>query len=412
MSNSILTPTAVTRAALMILHQKLRFIGTINRQYDDQFAKSGAKIGDSLKIRLPNEYTVRTGRVIDVQDTSETSTTLTVATQKGVDMGFTSAELTMSLDDFSKRVLEPAMSVLAANIESDALSMYKSVYNEISDVGAAISSSGDLSFVLKGAKLLTDNLTPQSNRTLLLNTQDNVDLVNSLKGLFNPNANLSKQYKEGMVANNFVGFQDVYETTLMPTHTTGTDDGTGDYLTDVAAGEADGSAGELNIDTGAGSWKTGDTFVIADCYRVHPETKASTGKLQRFVVTADATPGAGGGSIFISPNIVTSGARQNVTGFADGKALKKIESDESTAIGASADYNISLGYHKDAFAFATADLVMPKGVDFSAREVLDGISMRIVRQYDINNDNLPCRIDVLYGYKAIRPQLATRFGFN
>lgn len=138
MSNTILTPTAVTREALRILHQKLAFIGTVNRQYDDQYAKTGAKIGSSLKIRLPNQYTVRSGATLNAQDVSESSVTLNVATQKGVDINFTSAELTLSMDDFSKRILEPAMAVLAAAIESDALSMYKQVYNEVSDVGATI----------------------------------------------------------------------------------------------------------------------------------------------------------------------------------------------------------------------------------------------------------------------------------
>ena len=408
MANTILTPTAVTREALRVLHQKLNFVGSINRQYDDSFAKSGAKIGSSLKIRVPNEFTVRTGKPIDVQNVSEASETLTVATQKGVDINFASDELTLSLDDFSGRILEPAMSVLAANIEYDAMSMYKSVYREVSDVGAAITVAD----VLGAGKKLTDSLAPVSGRTLNLNTQDNVDLVDALKGLFNDPAKLSKNYRDGMVAANFLGFENVMQNTLWPVHTTGTDDGTGDYLTDIAAGENDGDAGLLNVDTGAGSFKIGDVVTIQDCFRVHPETKVSTGKLMEFVVTADATPGAGGGDLSISPYIVTSGARQNCTGLADGKAVYKRESDESTAIGASADYAISLAYHRDAFAFASADLIMPKGVDFSAREVLDGISMRIVRQYDINNDAFPCRIDVLYGYKAVRPQLACRLGFN
>ena len=409
MANTLLTPTAVTREGLRILHQKLRFIGSINRQYDDSFAKSGAKIGDSLKIRLPNEYEVRTGRAINVQDTDEESVTLQVATQKGVDIQFSSAELTMDLDDFSKRVLEPAMAKLAAAIESDALSMYKDVYNEVSDVGAAITSAD----VLAGEKVLTDFLAPEADRTLLLNTTDNADLVEALKGLFNDPAKLSKQYREGMVASQFLGFQDVMRSTLMPLHTTGTDDGTDDYYTDIAAGEANGSAGTLNIDTGAGSFKKGDIIMIESVFEVHPESKVSTGRLKQFVVTADVTPGAGGGEIAISPSIISSGPRQNVNAAAaDGKKIHKRESDRSTAIGASADYNISLGYHKDAFAFATADLVMPRGVDFSARETYDGISMRVVRQYDINNDTFPCRFDVLYGYKTIRPQLAVRYGFN
>ena len=129
MPNTLLTPTAVTRESLRVLHQKLNFVGNITREYDSSFAKEGAKIGDSLKIRLPNEYTVRTGATLRTQDTTEASTTLQVSTQKGVDLNFTSADLTMSLDDFSKRILDPAMSVLAANIEADALNMYKDVYN-------------------------------------------------------------------------------------------------------------------------------------------------------------------------------------------------------------------------------------------------------------------------------------------
>lgn len=403
MSNSLLTPTAVTREALRILHQKLNFVGNVNRQYDDSYAKSGAKIGDSLKIRLPNQYSVRTGRVIDVQDTSESSVTLQVATQKGVDMAFTSVDLTLSLDDFSQRILEPAMSVLAANIEYDAMSMYKEVYNEVSDVGAAIT----LNDVLNGAKKLTDNLTPSSMRTLCLNTQDNVDLVDALKGLFNDPKKISQNFREGMVANQFVGFSTVYENTLWPVHTTGTDDGTGTYLTNGASQ----TGSTLTVDTGTGTFKKGDIIFVEGVNRVHPETKADTGKLQQFVVTSDVAASAT--SIPISPEIVASGAKQNVSNAAaDNKKILKRESDETTAIGNAADYRISMGFHRDAFAFATADLVMPKGVDFAAREVMDGISMRVVRQYDINNDNLPCRIDVLYGYKTIRPELACRLGFN
>jgi len=402
MANTLLTPTAVTREALRILHQKLTFVGSINRQYDDSFAVSGGKIGDSLKIRLPNKYTVRTGRAINVQDTAEESVTLQVATQKGVDTGFTSADLTLSLDDFSDRVLEPAMSVLAANIESDALSMYKDVYNEVSDVGAAITFRD----TLVARQKLEDNLTPKGNdRYVCMNTTDNVELVDSLKGLFQDSKAIAMQYREGYLGRT-AGFMWT-ENTLLPIHTTGTDDGTGDYLVNGASQ----TGASITVDTGTGTFKKGDIIFIDGVYRVHPETKVSTGKLQQFVVTSDVATSAT--SIPISPSITVSGAKQNVSGSpANNAAVYKRESDESTAVAASADYTISLAHHKDAFTFATADLVMPKGVDFSAREVMDGISMRIVRQYDINNDNLPCRIDVLYGYKTIRPELACRLGFN
>ncbi len=391
MANTILTPTAVTREALRVLHHKLNFIGNINRSYDDSFGKSGAKIGDSLKIRLPNEYTVRTGATLSAQDTTETSTTLQVAKQKGVDLNFTSADLTMSLDDFSSRILEPAMSVLAANMEADAMSMFLDVYNNVNNIGSAITFAK----LMGGRKVLNDNLAPiDNNRSALLNTQDNVDLIDALKGLFQDSAAISKQYKEGMMGR--TGGFDFYENTLIQTQTTGTAASATNYTVNGAS--QTGSA--VTVATGSNTFKKGDIITFAGCNRCHPETKADTGALQQFVVTADYAGGAG--NLAISPAIVTSGGRQNVTASpTNGGAVTKVG-------GASAVYKPSVVFHKDAFAFATADLVMPTGVDFSAREVMDGLSMRVVRQYDINNDKFPTRIDVLYGYKTIRPQLACR----
>jgi len=402
-ANTNLTPTAVTREALRILHQKLNFIGTVNRQYDDSYAKSGAKIGDSLKIRLPNQFTVRTGAALNAQDVTETSVTMQVATQKGVDLNFTSEELTMDIDDFSKRMIEPAMAVLAANIENDAMSMYQSVYNEVSDVGASFSTAD----ILNANKVLTDNLAPYSDRTLNMSTQQNVDLVTDLKGLFNDQSKVAQNYREGRVANNTFGFQSLMENSLWPTHTTGSDDGTGDHLcTGTVSGGTITHGSE-----GSGTLAVGDIVVIDNVFRVHPETKASTGVLQQFVVTTAMS--ATDTTMVVSPAPVASGATQNVDALPVNTAkINKVESDRSTAIGASADYGIGMAYHKDAFAFATADLIKPSGVDFCARQIMDGISMRIVRDYDINNDAFPCRLDILYGYKAIRPELACRIGMN
>jgi hypothetical protein len=181
MANTILTPTAVTREALRILHQKLRFIPETDLQYDDQYAQTGAKIGTDLKIRTPNQYVIRKGASLSAQDTVESSTTLTVASQYGVDLNFTSVDLTLSLDDFGKRILDPAMAVLAANIESDALSiLYKDVYNTVTSPG----NSATFNNVLSARKLLVDNLAPSGEWTVNLQTQDNLDLVDALKGLF------------------------------------------------------------------------------------------------------------------------------------------------------------------------------------------------------------------------------------
>ena len=390
LANTLLTPTQVTRKALFILHQKLNFVGSIVREYDDSFAKDGAKIGDTLKIRLPNQYSVRSGATLSAQDTTESSVNLQVGTQKGVDLNFTSSDLTLSIDDFADRILEPAMAVLAAAIEADSMSMYRDVYNQVNNQGVPTTFQK----VLQGRKILVDNLAPLSNRTCNLNTQDNVDLVDALKGLFNDQDKLSKQYREGYMGRT-AGF-DFLENTLWPSHPRSAANGA--YLINGAAQ----TGSTLVVDTGANAPAAGDVFTIAGVFRVHPETKASTGVLQQFVVGAGATPT----SWPISPAIVAAGAGQNVTGSPADNAAIAVAGTASTAHG------ISLAYHKEAFAFATADLVMPKGVDFAAREVYDGVSIRIVRQYDINNDKFPCRLDVLYGYKTVRPQLACRLANN
>lgn len=396
MANTILTPTAVTREALRVLHQKLNFVGSIKRDYDDSFAKSGAKIGDSLKIRLPNEYTVRTGATLSAQDTTETSVTLQVATQKGVDLNFTSVDLTLSLDDFSSRILEPAMSVLAANIEADAMSMYKDVGQSVWNGGSA----NTLAKVSAARAILQRALTPMNDRTANLNVQDMADIVTAGQTIFNPTQEISRQYREGYVGRQ--GGFDYVENTMWAAHTRGAGDAS--YVVNTSSGITSGST-TIAVTAGTGTIVRGDVFTIAGVFSVHPETKVSTGQLFQFVCASDYAGGGGNVTVFTAP--VTSGARQNVSvvSAGAGKAVV-IFGTASTAVGT------SLAYQKEAFAFATADLVMPNGVDWKAREVLDGISMRIVRQYDITNDKFPCRLDVLYGYKTLRPQLACRLHNN
>lgn len=391
MANAILTPTQVTREALRVLHQKLNFIGSITRDYDDSYAKKGAKIGDTLKIRLPNQYVIRRGAALAAQDTNESSVDLRVNNQTGVDLNFTSADLTLSLDDFSKRILNPAMAVLAANLEADALAMYKDVYQSVWNGG----SPATYDQALDGRVLLQTALAPSTDRTALMSSKDMAQVVKDTKTLFQDDTSISKQFKEGYMGR-AAGF-DWEESTILPSHVRGAGAG---YL--VAGAGQVGAA--LTVDTGTGAVKQGDVFTIAGVFSVHPETKASTGVLQQFVATADAATGAT--SLAISPAIVTTGGAQNVSGSPADNAVITFLGTASTAVGT------SMLYQEGAFAFATADLVMPQGVDFSAREVFDGVSMRIVRQYDINSDAFPCRLDVLYGYKTLRAQLAARLHNN
>ncbi len=392
MANTLLNSSIITNAALAILHQKCNFIGSINRAYDDQFTAGGAQIGTQLRIRLPNQYTIRSGPTLSVQPTVNNYATLNVTSQKGVDISFSSVELTLNIIDFSKLILEPAMAVLAANIEADALNMVTSVYNQVNGQGAAQS----LQNVLGARKILLDNLAPSGEKLIRLNTQDNVDLVNSLKGLFQSSTEISEQYRDGVMGH--TGGFEFAENTFLNQYTRGAESAT------YVVNGANQTGSSLIVGTGTGAGNAGDIFTIANVYRVHPETKASTATLQQFVLTAAYAGGAG--TMAISPAISISGGTQNVSAAPATGALLSFAGTASTASG------ISLAYAKDAFTFATADLVMPGGVDMAARKVMDGISMRLVRQYDVNNDLFPCRLDVLYGYQAIRPQLAVRLAAN
>ena len=391
MADSILTMTQVTRKAAMSLHQKLNFIGRIDRQYDDSYAKRGAKIGDTLKVRLPNEYTVRTGMTRSNQDVTETSVDLVMANVKGVDMDFTSEDLLLKLDDFNERIIDPAMSVLAANVEADALNMYKDVYNLYDGDAAAFSFAS----VANAGQLLTDNLAPLSSRTCTMNTGHATKFKIDTKGLMHAADNIEEQYRDGIIAR--TGGFEMYENTLLVPLTTGTAAKTTGYLSNGATQ----SGASIVVDTGTTTFVQGDVITFAGVNRVHPETKVSTGVLQQFVITAAYAGGAG--SIAISPSVTATGARQNVSNtIADNSAIVKV------GAGASETLTQSLAFHKNAFAFVTADLPMPNGVDMARREVVDGISISLVRDFVINDRSFPCRLDILYGYKAIRPQLAAR----
>ena len=401
MANTILTPTMVTRKALEILHANLNFIGSINRQYDDSYARTGAKIGNSLKVRLPNEYTVRKNATLSAQDTTESSVDLVIANQWGVDVSFSSVELTLDLDDFAERILEPAMAVLASNIEAEALKMYVDVWNTVNTAGT--DHPKNLSDWLAARGRLNECLAPKDgNRFFALNSVAMAAIVDALKGLWNPQAAISDQFRDGVMGK-AIGFTWL-ENDLILRHTTGTRDNTTPLADGDAAASQDGSTIHCDGFDQNATIKKGDVITFSGVYAVHPETKQSYGYLQQFVVTEDATAlgTTGDVDLKISPPVISTGAKKNVSAkVADGATV--------TVIGAASSYYAqNLAYHRDAFAFVTADLEMPKGVDFAAREVYDGISMRIVRQYSISNDTFPCRIDVLFGCKAIRPQLACR----
>ncbi len=399
MSNSILTIDMITRKALEILENNLVLTRNVNRQYDDSFAVEGAKIGSTLRIRLPDRALVTDGAALQVQDDNEQYTTLSVANQKHIGVNFTSAELTMQLDDFADRVLKPRISQLASSIDADVANAYKQIFSSVGTPGTTPSTSLVL---LQAQQKLNEYAASMSPRYATVNPAANAGLVEGMKGLFNPTDTISKQFRNGMMGTGVLGFDEVNMSQSIVNHTTGT---TPTAPIVVSTMTVQGSTSlPISFTSGSPTFRVGDVFTIANVFAVNPQTRQSTGSLQQFVVTADLDiSSTTTGTLTVSPAIYTSAhALATVNAF-------PVASAALTFLGGSATgYAQNLVYHKDAITFATADLLLPQGVDMAARAVHNGISLRVVRQYDINNDRMPCRIDVLYGYAAIRPQMACR----
>jgi hypothetical protein len=397
MSNSILTIDMITRKALEILENNLVITRNVNRQYDNSFAVEGAKIGSTLRIRLPDRALVTDGAALQVQDDNEQYTTLTVASQKHIGVNFTSAELTMQLDDFAERVLKPRVSQLAASIDADVANAYKNIYASVGTPGTTPSTSLVL---LQAQQKLNEAAAVMNPRYATVNPAANAGLVEGMKGFFNPVDTISKQFKAGMMGTGVLGYDEINMSQSIVNHTNG-DWGTGITVTSTISTQGASQIG-ISFTGSAKTWNVGDVFTIANVFAVNPQTRQSTGSLQQFVVT-EAVTGSSTATLKISPAIYTSTqALATVNSFPQSGAA-------ITMLGnANSQYAQNLVYHKDAITFATADLILPQGVDMASRQVHNGISMRIVRQYDINNDRMPCRIDVLYGYSVIRPQMACR----
>ena len=403
MANTLLTIGMITNRALMVLENNLTFSKFVNREYDDRFAMSGAKIGATLDIRIPPRYTVNTTVPLSVQDTTETRSSLVLNNQHHVDVSFTSQELTLSVDDFSNRILEPMIASLANKIDNVGLNEYWNVYNSVTANAANPPVVQPLLYdYLKAADKLDYEATPRGRqRSVVMHPGAQSALINELKGLFHSSMEIERQYEEGTMGQTG-GFKLSMDQNVF-THTVGALGGTptvnGAGQTGASIVTQSWSASITNI------LRRGDVITCAGCFAVNPQTRQSTGQLRNFVVTADQSSSAGGAvTIPVSPSIVTSGAGQTVTASpTNGGAVVVL----GTAV---TGYPQELAFHRDAFTLASADLEKPNGVDWAARVSSKklGLSMRMVRQYDINADAFPCRVDVLYGWKTIRPELACR----
>lgn len=400
MGNSLLDISMITKESLRLLKNELGFSKGVNRQYDGQFANSGAKIGSVINIRKPVRYTVTDGPALQIQDVTDQSVALTLSSQKHVGFQFSSKDMTLSIDEFASRYLKTAIAALANKVDFDGMAQYKNVANLVGTPGTVPASS--LVWLQANQKLSEMGAPVDGNRTACLNPAAEAATVDGLKGLFQSSERIKEQYEKGMMGQGLgltfkmdqnVNVQTVGQLGGTPLVNGATASGASTLVTD---GWTASAATRLN---------TGDVFTIAGVNAVNPQSRQSTGSLQQFVCTAPGvSDGSGNMTISISPSIISTGQYQNVSALpADNAAL--------TIVGtASTSYAQNLVYHKDAFVLGMADLDLPGGVEMAdrARDPDAGLALRIVRAYDINSDNHPCRIDVLYGWQTVYSELACR----
>lgn len=395
----------ITREALRVLENNLTFTKQIRREYSNKFGIEGAKIGTVLNVRKPPKYRGRTGAPMDIEDAVETSTPVTLDTQFGVDIQFSSAELGLSIDDFSDRFIKPAAAVIANKIDYDGLGLYTSVPNVVGAIGTVPT---DLQAYLDAGVALDNNMAPRdSTRAVVISPQMQATLVYGLKGLFQSSEKIANQYESGTMGL-AGGFKFSMDQNVR-SHTAGPLGGS----PIVSGGSQTGSSLLTSGWTAAAAsrLKKGDTFTITGVYAVNGQNRQTLTTLRSFTVTSNFSSAADGtGTISIYPPIygpeAATLARQTVSALPAASAPLTITSGTANQV----TNGVGLAFHKDAFTLATADLPVPGGVDMASR-VSDnqlGISLRMVRQYNISTDQFPCRLDVLYGWAPLYPELACR----
>lgn len=410
MANNLLTISKITNEALMVLENELTFTSEVDRNYDDQFAVVGAKIGNTVNVRRPGRFIGTTGPALNVEDFNESSVPVTLSTQFHVDTQFTTQDLALSLDMFSDRVLKPAVAAIANKIDRDGLVMAKN--NTANIVGVAgTPPTGLITYLTAGAYLDAEGAPRDGRRSCIVEPFTSATIVDSLKGLFVPQEAIGEQYRKGLMGRDSAGMnwkmdQNVVSQTFGSYSGVTLTTNTATFTGSLTSGWAQTSTITLAVSGGTANLNQGDVIQIANVYAVNPQNRQAYGsnKLRNFVVTS-AVSGSSSISVTVSPAIITGGQFQNVS-VASTSSTAAVTPFNNT--GAVSPQNIIM--HRNAFTLAVADLELPEGVHFAGRasDKEIGLSMRVVRQYTINNDSIPTRLDVLYGWAPLYPELACR----
>jgi hypothetical protein len=409
MANNLLTISKITNEALMVLENELTFTSEVDRNYDDQFAVVGGKIGNTVNVRKPGRFIGTTGPALNVEDFNETSVPVTLSTQFHVDTQFTTQDLALSLDMFSDRVLKPAVAAIANKIDRDGT--LQAANNTANIVGVAgTPPTGLITYLTAAAYLDAEGAPRDGRRSCTVEPFTSATIVDSLKGLFVPQEAIGEQYRKGLMGRDSAGMNWKMDQNIV-SHTFGSFAGTATVATTTAtgfltSGWASSSTITLTLTNGV-SLNQGDTFTIAGVYAVNPQNRQAYGsnKLRNFVVNTAVSGSGGTISVNVSPAVITGGQFQNVS-IPSTSATAAVSFFNSS--GTVSPQNIIM--HRNAFTLAVADLELPEGVHFAGRasDKEIGLSMRVVRQYTINNDSIPTRLDVLYGWANLYPELACR----
>jgi len=412
MANTLLTISKITNEALMVLENELTFTGEVNREYDDQFSISGAKIGATVNVRKPARFIGTTGPALSVEDFNETSIPVTLNTQFHVDTQFSTADLALSLDMFSDRVIKPGVAAIANKIDRDGLVLAK---NNIANIvgTAGVPPTSLLTYLTGQAYLDSEGAPRDGRRACIVEPFTSATIVDSLKGLFMPSAKISEQYEKGMMGTDSAGMrwkmdQNVVSQTFGSYAGATLSTNTATFTGSLTSGWASSSTITIAAASAAAPIQQGDVITIANVYAVNPQNRQpyGTNRLRNFVVTSAVTISSGGSaSVTVSPAIITAGQFQNV--FVSATSSSAVVTPFNNT-GTVSPQNIIL--HRNCETLACADLELPMGVVFAGRasDKELGLSIRVCRQYTINNDSIPCRLDVLYGWAMLYPELGCR----
>jgi len=392
MSNTLLTNSILTKKPLALLSNNYVALRAVNRQYDSQFANTGGKIGDTVSVRLPERVQTSRGAALQVRDVEQRFVPVTVSEQYQASVNFASAELALKMDDFEERILAPRMEQLASDMDVQVLSNYWRIPTTVGTPGTSPNTTNVLLQAMERFRQEGYGNTPKI--TLLLNPNANTTLVPALQGLFNPVDKITKQFNSGLVAENILGFKEISVTASLPNHTNGTWPG---GITVSSAVTTEGTNQITLAFSGTATFNRGDVFTIAGVNSVNPLTRLNTGVLRQFAVQSTVT-GTSTATVTVFPEFTSIGQTYStVTALPSGSASVVMQGSSGLT------YMQSLALHEDALYFVSVDLALPTNVEFAKRENYKGISMRVVKNYDINNDTHPLRFDILAGDGGLRP---------